>query len=178
MIDPDVVMVGEIRDELTADVAVEASLTGHKVLSTIHTNDAVGSIPRFLEMGVKGYALADSLTLVIGQRLVRRVCPKCKAPVNIDDAEKNLVIDILSNLPDNHGIKLPNELTFYSGAGCDRSLWCLTDDSEMLLSLFSFDIIVIIFIYIIKYHFLILSMLWPNFLQKLDKKCKFMKVYV
>ncbi len=118
--DPDVVMVGEIRDELTADVAVEASLTGHKVLSTIHTNDAVGSIPRFLEMGVKGYALADSLTLVIGQRLVRRVCPKCKVPVNIDDAEKNLVMDILGNLPDNHGIKLPNELTFYSGAGCDH----------------------------------------------------------
>ena len=76
--DPDILMIGEIRDAETADIAVQASLTGHQVLSTIHTNDAAGSIPRMLEMGVKGFILADALEIVIGQRLVRKICQNCK----------------------------------------------------------------------------------------------------
>ncbi len=76
--DPDVVMVGEIRDKETADIAVQASLTGHLVLSTVHTNDAVGAITRLRDMKIEPFLLASSLRAVIAQRLVRRICPECK----------------------------------------------------------------------------------------------------
>ncbi|MFN3945443.1 MAG: GspE/PulE family protein [Allosphingosinicella sp.] len=79
--DPDVVMVGEIRDRETADVAVQAALTGHLVLSTVHTNDAVGAITRLRDMKVEPFLLASTIRAVIAQRLVRRLCPACKAPV-------------------------------------------------------------------------------------------------
>ncbi|MFN3388517.1 MAG: type II secretion system ATPase GspE [Allosphingosinicella sp.] len=78
--DPDVVMVGEIRDRETAEIAVQASLTGHLVLSTVHTNDAVGAITRLRDMGVEPFLLASTLRAVIAQRLVRRLCPSCRAP--------------------------------------------------------------------------------------------------
>ncbi len=78
--DPDIIMVGEIRDQETADIAVKAAQTGHLVLSTLHTNSAAGSIVRLLNMGVPAYNLCGSLSLVIAQRLVRRLCPVCKAP--------------------------------------------------------------------------------------------------
>ncbi|MFK8001959.1 MAG: GspE/PulE family protein, partial [Polyangiales bacterium] len=76
--DPDVIMVGEIRDHETADIAVHASLTGHLVLSTLHTNDAPGAITRLIEMGVKPFQISSSLLAVLAQRLVRRLCPHCK----------------------------------------------------------------------------------------------------
>ena len=79
--DPDVVMVGEIRDRETADIAVQASLTGHLVLSTVHTNDAVGAITRLRDMKVEPFLLASSIRAVIAQRLVRRLCPACREPV-------------------------------------------------------------------------------------------------
>ncbi|QHL91881.1 type II secretion system protein GspE [Sphingomonas changnyeongensis] len=79
--DPDVVMVGEIRDRETADIAVQASLTGHLVLSTVHTNDAVGAITRMRDMKVEPFLLASTLRAVIAQRLVRRLCPDCRRPV-------------------------------------------------------------------------------------------------
>lgn len=79
--DPDVVMVGEIRDRETADIAVQASLTGHLVLSTVHTNDAVGAITRLRDMKIEPFLLASTLRAVIAQRLVRRLCPHCRAPV-------------------------------------------------------------------------------------------------
>jgi general secretion pathway protein E len=79
--DPDVVMVGEIRDTETADIAVQASLTGHLVLSTVHTNDAVGAITRLRDMKIEPFLLASTLRAVIAQRLVRRLCPTCRAPV-------------------------------------------------------------------------------------------------
>lgn len=77
--DPDIIMVGEIRDEETARIAVQAALTGHLVLSTLHTNSAVGAITRLLDMGIEPYLLASCLRGVVAQRLVRRVCPKCGA---------------------------------------------------------------------------------------------------
>ena len=80
--DPDVVLVGEIRDAETADLALEASITGHLVLSTLHTNDAVGAITRLVELGVDPFLIGTSLSLVIAQRLVRRPCPECAAPVS------------------------------------------------------------------------------------------------
>jgi general secretion pathway protein E len=79
--DPDVVMVGEIRDTETADIAVQASLTGHLVLSTVHTNDAVGAITRLRDMKIEPFLLASTLRAVIAQRLVRRLCPACRQPV-------------------------------------------------------------------------------------------------
>jgi type IV pilus assembly protein PilB len=76
--DPDIIMVGEIRDRETAEIAVQAALTGHLVLSTLHTNHAIGSISRMIDMGVEPYLLSSALIGVLGQRLVRTVCPSCK----------------------------------------------------------------------------------------------------
>jgi general secretion pathway protein E len=84
--DPDVVMIGEIRDRETAEVAAQASLTGHLVLSTIHTNDAASSVTRLLDMGVEGYLITSTVSAVLAQRLVRRLCPKCRKPHDINPA--------------------------------------------------------------------------------------------
>jgi len=85
--DPDVLMVGEIRDAETAQIAVQAALTGHLVLSTMHTNDAAGSITRLIEIGIEPYLLAPSLIGVVAQRLVRTICPECAAPYRATEAE-------------------------------------------------------------------------------------------
>ena len=85
--DPDVIMVGEIRDAETAEIAVQAALTGHLVFSTLHTNDAAGAISRLLEMGVQDYLLSSSLLGVLAQRLVRRLCPNCRKEVPFAGAE-------------------------------------------------------------------------------------------
>ena len=85
--DPDVVMVGEIRDQETAAIAVQASLTGHLVLSTLHTNTAVGAVTRLQDMGIEPFLLASSLTLIVAQRLVRSLCPVCRQPHRVDAAE-------------------------------------------------------------------------------------------
>ncbi len=84
--DPDVVMVGEIRDVETAQIAVQASLTGHLVLSTVHTNDAVGAITRLRDMGVEPFLLASTLRLIVAQRLVRKLCLECRKPEIADGA--------------------------------------------------------------------------------------------
>jgi type II secretory ATPase GspE/PulE/Tfp pilus assembly ATPase PilB-like protein len=118
--DPDIVMVGEIRDRETAEIAVQAALTGHQVLSTIHTNDAAGSIPRMMEMGVKGYLLVDSLALVIGQRLVRRLCEYCKKPDELTDDEKKVVIEQLKKIAPTSGVVVPHQLSFHTATGCDK----------------------------------------------------------
>jgi type IV pilus assembly protein PilB len=81
--DPDVIMVGEIRDLETAEIALKAAQTGHLVLSTLHTNDAPKTLTRLVDMGVKPYAIATSVSLIIAQRLARRLCGTCKAPANI-----------------------------------------------------------------------------------------------
>jgi general secretion pathway protein E len=86
--DPDIVMVGEIRDIETAKIAIQASLTGHLVLSTVHTNSAIGAIARLRDMGIESYLLASSLRLVIAQRLVRRLCQNCKEPIDTSYAIK------------------------------------------------------------------------------------------
>jgi type IV pilus assembly protein PilB len=81
--DPDVVMVGEIRDLETAEIAIKAAQTGHLVLSTLHTNDAPQTLTRLVDMGVKPYAIATSVSLIIAQRLARRLCANCKAPLDV-----------------------------------------------------------------------------------------------
>ncbi len=82
--DPDVIMVGEIRDQETADIAIRAALTGHLVFSTLHTNDAAGAITRLVDMGIEPFLVASSVEALVAQRLVRRLCPRCKRPWNVD----------------------------------------------------------------------------------------------
>src|SRR5207344_1116637 len=86
--DPDVVLVGEIRDQETAEIAVQASLTGHLVFSTLHTNDAPGAATRLIDMGVEPYLVASSLEVVVAQRLVRVICPQCKQEVSREETKK------------------------------------------------------------------------------------------
>jgi len=118
--DPDIIMVGEIRDLETADIAIQAALTGHLVISTIHTNRAAGAIPRFLAMGAKGFLLAPALNAVIGQRLVRRICKKCKTEAEIDAKTLERVKEVLKNIPKKSQTKIDlDKLKFYKGAGCD-----------------------------------------------------------
>jgi general secretion pathway protein E len=107
--DPDIVMVGEIRDKETAEIAVQASLTGHLVLSTLHTNSAVGAITRLRDMGIEPFLLASSLVGVIAQRLVRKLCPLCKQAVivPVNDLEK------LGYIPDDQ-----KTVTIYNAQGC------------------------------------------------------------
>lgn len=116
--DPDIVMVGEIRDKETAEIAVQASLTGHKVLSTVHTNDAASSVPRLMELDVKGFLLADSLALVIGQRLVRRLCEHCKVVDPLTDDERKVVVEQLKKISKASGVSVPSTLRFHTSKGC------------------------------------------------------------
>ena len=90
--DPDVILVGEIRDRETAEIAIHSALTGHLVLSTLHTNDAAGAVTRLLEMGVEEYLLPSSLIGVLAQRLVRAICEKCSAPREISQAFREEVL--------------------------------------------------------------------------------------
>jgi len=105
--DPDIIMVGEIRDRETAEISIQASLTGHLVLSTIHTNDAASSIVRLVEMGIEPYLVATSLIGVAGQRLVRKICPYCKVEYK-PDAEIAAMLGIDKNVP------------IYRGEGCEK----------------------------------------------------------
>ncbi|MBX9703633.1 MAG: GspE family T2SS ATPase variant LspE, partial [Silvanigrellaceae bacterium] len=89
--DPDIVMIGEIRDLETANIAVQASLTGHLVLSTLHTNSALGALTRLKDMGVESFLLSSSLVGLIAQRLVRKLCEHCKTPHHLRDDEKELM---------------------------------------------------------------------------------------
>ncbi len=106
--DPDVIFVGEIRDGETAEMAVRAALTGHLVFSTLHTNDAVGAIPRLIDMGVEPFLLASSLVAVIAQRLVRTICKRCKEEITVDPS----LVDLLGDEEVTRGMK------FYHGRGC------------------------------------------------------------
>ncbi len=97
--DPDVILVGEVRDLETADIAMQAALTGHLVLSTLHTNDAVGAVPRLINLGVKAVSIGPALSLVIAQRLVRMLCPDCKKEATLDDATRKAIDALLAKLP-------------------------------------------------------------------------------
>ncbi len=110
--DPDVLLIGEIRDKETADIAIESALTGHLVLSTLHTNDAPGAITRMRDIGIESFLMADSLLAVMAQRLVRVLCPHCREPYTAREADRARLGEVF---PD-----LPSSITLYHNKGCDR----------------------------------------------------------
>ncbi len=128
--DPDIIMVGEIRDTETAEIAVHAAMTGHLVLSTLHTNDAITTLPRLEEMGVPNFLIASTVNLIIAQRLVRKICPNCIQSYNLDkkaitELEKQLNISgILKTLEREKAIVSAkdglNSILFYKGKGCNK----------------------------------------------------------
>jgi type IV pilus assembly protein PilB len=109
--DPNIILVGEIRDLETAGIAIKAALTGHLVLSTLHTNDAASTITRLMDIGVEPFNVASAVNLVTAQRLVRRICTKCKNEVSYEDD----VMEAAQIAPDTL-----QEMKFYRGEGCDR----------------------------------------------------------
>ena len=125
--DPDILMVGEIRDTETVDLCIHAGLTGHLVLSTLHTNNAIDVIPRLLDMKVEPYLLGSTLNAVISQRLVRKICPKCKTDSGFPEEFRERVVSELEDIPKNilkeriKGYSEQKDLsdfTFSRGAGC------------------------------------------------------------
>lgn len=112
--DPDVIMVGEIRDKETAGLAVNTALTGHLLFSTLHTTDSATSLPRLLDMGVEPYLVASTVNLVIAQRLVRRICPKCGEKYVLTDAEKKSLQELLPS------VHIDGKQSFMRGKGCDN----------------------------------------------------------
>jgi len=108
--DPDIILVGEIRDEDTANMAFRAAMTGHQVFSTLHTNSAIGSIPRLLDVGIKPHIMAGNIIGIIAQRLVRKLCERCKEPFQLGEVERNLL-----------GLKVTDkQQVIYRAKGCRR----------------------------------------------------------
>ncbi len=107
--DPDIIMIGEVRDQETLRIAVQAALTGHLVFSTLHTNDAVSAVTRITDMGIEPYLISGALVAIEAQRLVRKLCPNCKKPVNLPQDMFNEIKDLL-----------PEEYTFYKHVGCEK----------------------------------------------------------
>ena len=106
--DPDIIMIGEIRDGETAGIAVKAAITGHLVVSTLHTNGTASTVTRLVDMGMESYLIGDALVGVIAQRLVRRLCPECKRLVYATEDEKRLL-----------GVTTPGDLPIYEPVGCE-----------------------------------------------------------
>ena len=128
--DPDIIMLGEIRDPETAKMAIRAALTGHLVLSTIHTNSALGTISRLLDMGVPGYLLADTLNVCVAQRLIRRLCNDCKEPYQ---PEKNL-------LPLKFRTQLNKDIKMYKPKGCPNCQYSGYKGRKALYEIITIDL--------------------------------------
>jgi type IV pilus assembly protein PilB len=122
--DPNVIMVGEIRDSETAELSIHAALTGHLVFSTLHTNDSIGSIPRLVDMGIEPFLLASSLRVVAAQRLVRRICEHCKQPVEVSENIANKIKQELAGISEEelkkYKVDLSKEIKFFKGKGCEE----------------------------------------------------------
>lgn len=121
--DPNIIMVGEIRDAETAELAVHAALTGHLMFSTLHTNTAIGSIPRLIDMGIEPFLLASSLRLVMSQRLVRKICENCKSEVQVSESFKASILKEIENISKDelakYDLDLSKGVSFSKGAGCN-----------------------------------------------------------
>lgn len=122
--DPNVIMVGEIRDSETAELAIHAALTGHLVFSTLHTNDAIGSIPRLMDMGVEPFLLSSSLRVVAAQRLVRKICENCREEVDMSQRMFDKIKQELAGIPEKelkkYDVDLSEKFKMYQGKGCEE----------------------------------------------------------
>ncbi len=120
--DPDIIMVGEIRDEETANISINAALTGHLVLSTIHTNDAAGAVPRLADMGVEEFLIASSVNLIIAQRLVRKICDNCKTENQLSPEQHEALMRELVKigLSEEQINQLVGDGKYFKGAGCEK----------------------------------------------------------
>lgn len=120
--DPDIIMVGEIRDSDTANLATHASLTGHLVFSTLHTNDSIGVIPRLIDLGVAKYLIAPTLNLAIAQRLLRKLCPSCKIKSKPNSGEEKIIAEAINQMPEEVKKGLPKNFEVYkaSESGCSE----------------------------------------------------------
>lgn len=120
--DPDIIMVGEVRDPDTATLAIHATLTGHVVLSTLHTTNALGVIPRLIEMGIEPYLVPPTVNVALAQRLLRLICPDCKKKVRPKKETKDLILKEIDNLPPiiKKDVKLPKPFSIYEGKGCKK----------------------------------------------------------
>jgi type IV pilus assembly protein PilB len=117
--DPNIIMVGEIRDKETAELAVHAALTGHLVFATLHTNDAVGAIPRLVDMGIEPFLLTASVNGVVAQRLVRKICQKCKREVPPPQHVVDMIQSELQSVDPAHAEDVDlRQIKLFSGAGC------------------------------------------------------------
>ena len=116
--DPDIIMVGEIRDEETIEIAIRAALTGHLVFSTIHTNSAVSTVTRIIDMGVKPYLIAAALNTVQAQRLVRRLCPKCREAYTPSETELADITGFMQGISEQVIAQIPKPWMMYKGRGC------------------------------------------------------------
>lgn len=110
--DPNIIMVGEIRDAETAGIAINTALTGHLLLSTLHTSDSATTLPRLLDMGIDAYLVASTVHLAIGQRLVRKICEECKEETQLSPSEHEALMEVLPK-------RMHASNTFYRGRGCD-----------------------------------------------------------
>jgi len=122
--DPDIIMVGEIRDEETATLAIHAALTGHIVLSTLHTNSALGVIPRLIDLGIQPFLISPTLDIAIAQRLVRRLCPDCKKKVRPSKEIEEIILKEIEALPPQakKNLQIPHPLSIYQTVGCKKCL--------------------------------------------------------
>lgn len=122
--DPNVIMVGEIRDSETAELAIHASLTGHLVFSTLHTNSALGSIPRLVDMGIEPFLMSSSIRVLAAQRLVRKICQHCKVeekiPVEFYEKVKNIISEIDPREVEKYGVNPSGGIKFFKGQGCEE----------------------------------------------------------
>lgn len=119
--DPNIIVVGEMRDSETAMLAVQSALTGHLVLSTLHTNDAIGVIPRLVDMGVEPFLLPSALSVVLAQRLVKKLCPDCKQDLEPPDAVKKIILDSINSMPEISRPKIKTDnIKIYKPQGCAK----------------------------------------------------------
>ena len=118
--DPDVIMIGEIRDRETAEIAINSALTGHLVFSTVHTNNAAGTFPRLIDLGVNPKIISSALNLAMAQRLVRKLCIECKKQVTLDGEDKTIIEKILDSIKDKTYLEGIDSKNVYVAVGCDK----------------------------------------------------------
>jgi len=118
--DPDVILIGEVRDKETAEIAIQAALTGHLVFSTVHANGAAGALPRLVDLGVKTNSIGPALNLIIAQRLVKRLCVKCKVSTEPTKEMSAMIAKLMKSLPERIDVAAYKEVKLFTPKGCEN----------------------------------------------------------